>query len=134
VWYAVPVEDLLLLLRPDAVVLVEEVQETTLGLFEGGIGARLQVAQIGKDPLLKLLRVLHRPPKRLESERKTSYNIGTGDVKEVVPATFVSYCPLPSTTRPRTITRKKRIRRLEEESAECTGLESSRQELKLKSI
>jgi hypothetical protein len=38
-WHAVPVEDLLLLLGSDAVVLVEEVKEGALGLFQRGIGS-----------------------------------------------------------------------------------------------
>jgi len=85
VWYAVPVENLLLLLCPNAIVLVQEIKETTLWLFEGGIGARLQVSQIGKDTLLKLLRVLYWSSKGLKSEGKAANNVGTGNVKEVVP-------------------------------------------------
>lgn len=42
----VPVEDLLLLLRADAVVLEEEVEEGALGFFERGIGASLEVAKV----------------------------------------------------------------------------------------
>jgi len=100
VWYAVPVEDLLLFLCPNAVILVEEVQETTLWLLERSIGARLEVAQIRKDAFLKLLRVLHRSAKGLESEGETSHNIGPGDVKKVVPV-FVNTdnCrPMPTIT------------------------------------
>ena len=67
-WYAVPVKDLLLLLRADAVVLVKEIQERALGLFQRGIGPRLQIAQIREDALLKLLGVLDRTTERLESE------------------------------------------------------------------
>jgi hypothetical protein len=85
VWYAVPVEYLLLLLCPNAVVLVQEIQETTLGLFEGGIGAGLEISQIREDSLLKLLGVLYWTPKCLETKGKTSYNIGTRDVKKIVP-------------------------------------------------
>jgi hypothetical protein len=46
VGYAVPVEDLLLLLGADAVVLVEEIKECALGLLERGVCPRLEVAQI----------------------------------------------------------------------------------------
>ena len=54
-WHAIPVEDLLLLLCSNAVVLVQEIQEATLWLFERGISARLQVSQVRKDTLLELL-------------------------------------------------------------------------------
>ena len=84
-WYAVPVEDLLLLLCSNAIVLVEEIQETRLGLLEGGIGTRLQIPEIRKDTLFELLGVLDRPSKRLKTKGKASNNVGTGDVKEIVP-------------------------------------------------
>nr|GFD57893.1 hypothetical protein [Tanacetum cinerariifolium] len=42
--YAVPVEDFLLLLCADAVVLVKEVEECALWLFQRRICARFQVA------------------------------------------------------------------------------------------
>jgi hypothetical protein len=86
-WHAVPIEDLLLLLCSDAVVLVQEVEESALGFFEGGIGTRLQVSQIRENTLLKLLRVFDRSSERLESEGEASHDIGSGDVEEVVPAT-----------------------------------------------
>lgn len=86
VGYAVPVEDLLLLLRADAVVLVEEVKEAALGLLKGRVGAGLEVAQVGEDALLELLRVLHGPAEGLEAEGEASYDVGAGDVEEVVPA------------------------------------------------
>jgi hypothetical protein len=85
VGYTVPVENLLLLLCSDAVVLIQEIEESGLWLLKGGIGARLQVSQIGKDSLLELLRVLHRSAKRLKSEGKASYNVGAGNVKEIIP-------------------------------------------------
>lgn len=66
--HAVPIEDLLLLLGSDAVVLIEEVEKGALGLFQRGIGTRLEISQIGEDTLLKLLRVLDRTAKGLESE------------------------------------------------------------------
>jgi len=91
VGHAVPVEHLLLLLCTDAVVLVKEIEKTTLWFFERCIGARLQIAQIRKDTLLELLRVLDWPAERLKSERKTSDNIRTRNVKEVVPVPFVNY-------------------------------------------
>lgn len=84
-WYAVPVEDLLLFLCANAVVLVKEVQEWALGLLKRCIGSRLQIPQIRKDTLLKFLRVLDRTSERLKSERKTSYDVGAGDVEEIVP-------------------------------------------------
>ena len=83
--YAVPVEDLLLLLCADAVVLVKKIEEGTLGLFQRGIGARFEIAQIGKDTFFKLLRVLDWATKGLEAEGKASYNVGARDVEEVVP-------------------------------------------------
>jgi hypothetical protein len=86
VWYAVPVKNFLLLLRSNAVVLVKEIKESTLGFFQGGVGARLQVSQVGEDTLLEFLRVLHGSAEGLESKGKAAYNIRAGDVKEVVPA------------------------------------------------
>jgi hypothetical protein len=53
-WHAKPIKDLLFLLRSYAIVLVHKVEERALGLFEGCIGARLQVAQIRKYPFLEL--------------------------------------------------------------------------------
>ena len=88
-WHAVPVEDLLFLLCANAVVLVEKIQEATLWLFERGIGARLQVAQVGEDTLLKLLGVLDWTAKGLESEREASHDIGAGYVEEVIPGVKV---------------------------------------------
>ena len=85
VWDTVPVKDLLLLLCSDAVVLVEKVKESALGFFERGIGAGFQVAKIGKDALLELLGVLDGPAEGLEAEGQASHDVGTGDVKEVVP-------------------------------------------------
>jgi hypothetical protein len=86
VWYAVPVKNFLLLLRSNAVVLVKEIKESTLGFFQGGVGARLQVSQVGEDTLLEFLRVLHGSAEGLESKGKAAYNIRARDVKEVVPA------------------------------------------------
>ena len=45
-WDAVPVEDLLLLLRANAIVLVEVVQEWTFGLLKRSVGASLEIAQV----------------------------------------------------------------------------------------
>lgn len=83
--YAVPVEDLLLFLRPNAVVFVHEVKEGALGLLQGRIGARLQVAQVGEYAFLEFLRVLHRPSKGLEAKRQAPYDIRAGDMEQVVP-------------------------------------------------
>jgi hypothetical protein len=81
----VPVEDLLLFLGANAVVLVQEVEEWALGLFQRGVGARLEVAQVGEDSFFELFRVLDRPAKSLEAKRETADNVGAGNVKEVVP-------------------------------------------------
>lgn len=67
-WYAIPVEHLLLLLCANAVILVQEVQEGTLWLLKGCIGARLQVSQVREDAFLELLRVLDRATESLEAE------------------------------------------------------------------
>lgn len=82
---AIPVEDLLFLLSSDAVVLVQEVKERALGLFEGGIGAGLEVTKVREDALLELLRVLHRPSECLESKGEAADNVGAGDMKKIVP-------------------------------------------------
>ncbi len=84
--HTVPVKDLLLLLRPNAIVLVEKVEETALWLLEGGICARFQISQVREDALFEFLRVLHGPTKCLESKRKAAHNVGAGYVKEIVPA------------------------------------------------
>lgn len=75
--YAVPVEDLLLLLSADAVVLVQEVEEGAFRLFQRSVSARLEVSQVREDALFKLLRVLDRATKCLEAERQASYNVCT---------------------------------------------------------
>lgn len=85
-WHTVPIEHLLLFLRSYTIVLVHEVEEGALRLLEGGIGARLQVAQIRKDALLEFLRILDWSPESLEPEGEASDNVCTGDVKEIVPA------------------------------------------------
>ena len=82
---AIPIKHFLLLLRPDAVVLVHEIQKRTLGFFEGGIGTGLEVAQVGEYAFFELLRVLDGSSESLESERQTSYNVGTRNVEEIVP-------------------------------------------------
>lgn len=82
---AVPVEDLLLLLRSDAVVLVEKVQEGALGLLEGSISSGLQVSQIREDTLLELLGVLDGASESLEAEGQTADDVSARDVEQVVP-------------------------------------------------
>ena len=84
-WNRIPIEDLLLLLRADAIVLVQKVQECRLWLLERGIGAGLQVAQVRKDALLKLFRIRHRPAECLEPEGEAAHNVRAGDVEKVVP-------------------------------------------------
>lgn len=83
--YTVPVENLLLLLRSNAIVLVKEVKERTFRLLQRGIGTGFQVAQVRENALLEFLRVFHGPAEGLESKGETSYNIGSGNVKEIVP-------------------------------------------------
>ena len=81
----VPVEDLLLLLCPDAVVLVQEVQEGALGLLERGIRTRLEISQVRENTLFKFLGVFNWATESLESERQASDNISTRNVKKVIP-------------------------------------------------
>jgi hypothetical protein len=85
--HAIPVENLLLLLGTDAVVLVQEVQERTLGLLQGRIGPGLEISQVRENALLKFLGVLDRAAKGLESEGEASHDIGSGNVEEVAPRT-----------------------------------------------
>ena len=92
--HAVPVKDFLFLLRPNAVVLVQEVKETALWLLKGSICARLQVSQVREDTLLEFLRVLHGATKCLESKRKASDNIRAGNVKEIIPIEQLAW-PFP---------------------------------------
>ena len=87
-WHAVPVKYFLFLLCSNAIVLVQEVKERTFGLFKRRICARLEVAQIREDAFLELFRVLNRASKGLEPKGKTSHDIGTRDVKEVVPTSM----------------------------------------------
>ena len=84
--HAVPIEDLLLLLGADAVVLVEEIEEGAFRFFERRVGSSLEVAQIGENTLLELLRVFYGSAKGLESEGQAAYDICTGYVEKVVPA------------------------------------------------
>lgn len=88
--HAIPIEHFLLLLGADAVVLVKKVEKGALGLLQGGIGPGLEISQIREDSLLELLGVLDRTAKGLEPERQASNNVGTRDVKEIVPTTVSS--------------------------------------------
>lgn len=83
--HAVPVEYLLFLLRPDAVVLVQEVKERTLRLLQRCVGASLEVPQVGEDAFLELLRVLHGSSERLKPKRQASYNISARYVEKIIP-------------------------------------------------
>lgn len=83
--HAVPVEYLLFLLRPDAVVLVQKVKERTLRLLQRSVGASLKVPQVGEDAFLELLRVFHGSSKRLKPKRQASYNISAGYVEKIIP-------------------------------------------------
>ena len=87
-WHAIPVKDLLLLLCSDTVVLVHKVEEWALRFLERCIGARLKVAQIREDALLELFGILNWASEGLKPEGETSYDIRTGDVKQVVPAKY----------------------------------------------
>lgn len=83
--HTVPVEDLLLLLRPNAIIFVEEIEERTLGFFQGRVGSGLEVAQVGENAFFEFLRVLDGASEGLESEGKASNDIRAGDVEEIVP-------------------------------------------------
>ena len=82
---AVPVEDLLLLLSSNAIVLVQEIEERTLGLFQRSICTRFEVSQVGKYAFFKLLGVLHWATKGLEAKGEASNDIGARNVEKVVP-------------------------------------------------
>lgn len=82
---AIPIENLLLLLCANAVVLVKEIKERALGFFEGGIGAGLEVAQIGEDTFFELLCILDRTAEGLEAESQTAHNVRASYVEKVAP-------------------------------------------------
>lgn len=82
---AVPVEHLLFLLSPNAVVLVHEIQERAFGLLQGRIGASFEISQIRENSFLEFFRVLDGAAKCLESKSETSYNVSTRDMEEVAP-------------------------------------------------
>lgn len=86
VGHAVPVKHLLLLLGSDTVVFVQKVEERTLRFFQSRIGASLEVSQIGKDTLLKLLGVFDGATERLKSESEASNDICAGNMEKVAPA------------------------------------------------
>lgn len=83
--HTVPVEDLLLFLRSNAVVLVKKIKKGALGLLKGSIAPRFQVSQVGENTLFEFLRVPHRPAKGLEPKRQASYDIRAGDMEQVIP-------------------------------------------------
>lgn len=83
--YAIPVKDFLLLLCPNAVVFIQEIKKGALGLLQRRVGSRLEISKIGENTLFELLGILHWATEGLESERQTSDNIRSGDVKEVAP-------------------------------------------------
>ena len=66
--HAIPIENLLFLLRSNAVVLVHKVEERTLGFLERCIGPGLEVSQIREDAFLEFLGVLDRTPESLETK------------------------------------------------------------------
>ena len=134
--YAVPVEDFLLLLSTDAVVFVEEVEESTLGLLERSIVASLQVTKIGEDAFLKLFGVFHRSAKGLKAECETPDYVCARDMEKVVPDDELIGCYVwvKSTVEPRTKEHKKHIRQLAARSDECTDQATSRLALRSRSI
>jgi hypothetical protein len=75
----------LLLLRPNAIIFVEEIEERTLGFFQGRVGSGLEVAQVGENAFFEFFRVLDGASEGLESEGKASNDIRAGDVEEIVP-------------------------------------------------
>lgn len=79
--YAVPVEYFLLLLRPDAIVFVQEIKECALRLFERGIGAGFEIAKIGKDAFFELFGILDRSAKGLEAKCQAADNVCACDVE-----------------------------------------------------
>ena len=81
----IPVKDLLLLLRTDALVLEQQIQERAFGFLQARVDARLEIPQIGEDALLELLHVAHRATERLEAKHQRPNDIGTGDVVEAAP-------------------------------------------------
>ena len=83
--HAVPVEHFLLFLCSDAIVLVHEVQEWTLRLFERCIGPRFQIAQIGEYSLLEFLGILDWTAEGLEAKGETAHDVCARDMKEIVP-------------------------------------------------
>jgi hypothetical protein len=83
--YAVPVKHLLLLLRADTVVFVQEIEERALGLLQRGVGAGFEVPQIGENAFFEFLRVLDWATEGLKAEGQASDDVGAGDVKQVVP-------------------------------------------------
>lgn len=85
--YAIPVKDLLLLLCPNAVVFIQEIKKGALGLLQRRVGSRLEISKIGENTLFELLGILHWATESLESERQTSDNIRSGNMKEVAPTT-----------------------------------------------
>ena len=83
--YAVPVKHLLLFLSSDAVVLVQEIEEGTLGLFQRSIRTGFEVSQVGEDAFFKLFGVFDRSTEGLKAERKASYDVSARNVEKVVP-------------------------------------------------
>lgn len=79
--YTVPIEDLLLLLRTYAVVLVEKVKKWTLWVLQRGITAGFEVSEVRENAFFKFLGVLDRAAKSLEAKCKATHNVGSGDVE-----------------------------------------------------
>ena len=80
-----PIEYLLLLLGSDAVVFIEEVEKLGLRFFQRSVSARFQISQIRKDALFELFGVDDGTAKRLKAICQGPYDIGAGDMKEIIP-------------------------------------------------
>lgn len=58
---------------------------TYLGLFQGGVDARFEVAEVAKDTFLELFHVSDRSPKGFEAKDQGADNVRPGDVVDARP-------------------------------------------------
>lgn len=80
-----PIEHLLLLLGSYAVVLIEEVEKLGLRFFQRSVGAGFQISQIREDALFELFGIDDGTAERLKAICQGPYDIGAGDMKEIIP-------------------------------------------------
>ena len=80
-----PIKDFLFLLRSDAVVLVEEVEELGFGFFEGSVGAGLEISKIREYSFFKFFGVDDGTTEGEEPIGQRSNDVCACDVEEVVP-------------------------------------------------